>query len=83
VIQPNNELSTGLYPVKEVTQEEKIAVKEMEARLGRDAKGLDARVAAIEAEAAESRKLREQPVILPSPRVLTMLAEDRAKRRGY
>jgi|SRR5580692_8257951 hypothetical protein len=58
--QPNKELSTGLYPVKEPTQQEQMAIRDLNASLARDEASLDARVALIEAEAKNRRRMREQ-----------------------
>ena len=64
--QPNKELSTGLYPIKEPTQQELLARSELNQRMSQEAEGLDARVAKIEQDAAALKQARDQA---PEPNV--------------
>jgi hypothetical protein len=63
----NKELSTGLYPVKEPTQQELEARRDlsnkMETFYGEPA--VASRLAAVEAEAENLRRMREQPIDSP------------------
>ena len=63
--QPNKELSTGLYPIKEPTQQELLARSELNHRMSQEAEGLDARVAKIEEDAAALKAMRSQPIAGP------------------
>jgi hypothetical protein len=80
--QSNPELSTGLAPIKAPTVEEQNAVRDLNARLTRDAEGLDARVAKIERDAEVLKQARDQdlgPTF--SPEVIERLVE-RGRRRS-
>jgi hypothetical protein len=73
VIQPNNELSTGLYPIKEPTQEELAARRDLDARLATENSedAITARVRKLVEDAAALKAMREQSLEGPkqSPEV--------------
>jgi hypothetical protein len=77
----NPELKVTACPIPP-SDAELAARRELDARLTRDAEGLDSRVAKLVQEADVLRQARSQPITMPSPEVITLLAEERRKRRG-
>jgi hypothetical protein len=82
--QSNPELSTGLTPIKEPTPEEMQARRELSARMTSDysSEATAERVKKLVEDADALRQARSQPITMPSPEVITLLAEERRKRRG-
>jgi hypothetical protein len=80
----NGDLSTGLSPVKEPTQDERSAIGQLEARLAREHSGIADRVAVIERQAQELRRMREQPIEGPkqSPEIANYIDDKYRKDSG-